>query len=314
MPLSYVKELLSNLKSIGCEKVVLIGGEPTLHPEIIEILSECREQHLNVSIVSNGLYFANKTFCENVLTASGNGLDITLSMATFPVESHNAKTNESRIFKKFEQGFHNLRHYGKNPNITVVISSTSISHLSDVFFWLAENEIDYVSFSVGVPSITQDKVDGTHTVNPQEIGKIVLKLFRAGQILGIKTSFRNIPLCVLPRIYAEELVTYGAIHNSCGIPNENNILFNVNRELITCNHLESNVSCQWDFLKETINRNDFESFWSSSKMHTNRNVFPEFPSNLCKNCNMWNDCSGGGCPITWTHYNPQDYINGWNKA
>ncbi len=314
MPFSHVKELLSYLKVIGCEQVVLIGGEPTLHPEIIKILSECREQRLKVSFVSNGLYFANNTFCKNVLTTGGNSLDVTLSMATFPAGNQTTETNENRIFKKFEQGFHNLRQHGKKPNITVVISSTSISHLSDVFFWLAENEIDNVSFSVGVPSITLDKVDGTHTVNPQEIGKIVLKLFRAGQVLGIKTSFRNVPLCVLPRIDAEELITYGAIHNSCGIPNEKNILFNVNRELITCNHLESNSSCQWEVLKEAINRNDFESFWNSRKMLASRNVFPKFPSNLCKNCDMWNDCNGGGCPITWTYYNSQDYVNGWNKA
>jgi radical SAM protein with 4Fe4S-binding SPASM domain len=313
MPFSQVKELLSSLKSMGCEKIILIGGEPTLHPEIVQILSECREQNIKVSIVSNGLCFASKTFCENVLTAYGEMPNITLSMASFPAENRNLLTAEGRVFEKFEQGFNNLLHYDNNPDLIIVISSTSIQYISDIFLWLATNEIKSVSFSVGVPSIIHGEANGTHTINPQKIGYTISKLFKAGQILGIKTSFRNAPLCTLERKDAEELIAFGAVQNSCGIPNKRNILFNVNGELITCNHLESDVLCQWKNLQDALDENRIEDFWNSKEMQISRNRFPEFPSLHCENCDMWNNCRGGGCPITWTYYNAQDYIKGWSN-
>jgi len=306
-----VKEILSILKSLECEKIILLGGEPTLHPDIIEIVSECRKRNIRVSIVSNGLSFAHTDFCESIISAGKEFLTVSLSMETLPTES--TSVPESKAFRKFEQGFNNLRQYDIEPNLTIIISSEFVNHISDVIHWIAVNEVKSVDFVVGVPSISQGEVNGNYTITPQDVGHITTKLFKTGQILGIKTSFKNIPLCALERETAEEFRQYDVVRNGCGVQNKRNILFNVHGDLITCNHLEGNILSELGQLEDSLNKNAFEYFWNSEDMQIKRNMFPEFPPSECKNCDMLDSCRGGGCPITWSYYNPHNYINGWNN-
>ncbi len=54
VPLETVRSRLSALKQMGLQRVRFTGGEPLLHPELLEIVSFAKELSLNTSIITNG--------------------------------------------------------------------------------------------------------------------------------------------------------------------------------------------------------------------------------------------------------------------
>ncbi|HET9904954.1 MAG TPA: radical SAM protein [Xanthobacteraceae bacterium] len=53
-PLSVLKERLKHIRSLGTLRVALVGGEPLLHPDIVEIVRYARTLGFSTSLTTNG--------------------------------------------------------------------------------------------------------------------------------------------------------------------------------------------------------------------------------------------------------------------
>jgi len=64
--LDEIKNVLSKIKMIGGEKVTLLGGEPTQHPQLMEIISLAKSMNFRIVLDTNGSFsfdfFKNKNF------------------------------------------------------------------------------------------------------------------------------------------------------------------------------------------------------------------------------------------------------------
>jgi len=302
MPLSLSKEILARLHSLGYGRCILLGGEPTLHPDLIEIILYGYALGIQFALVSNGLRFADEAFCDEVI-AAGLG-EVTLSLT--------ATAAKSTLFSKSEKGYFNLTRRGLTPQITVTIASSTTAQLSDMLYWIVMKRIERVNFNVGIPIILPSGIDASETLPPDELGERTMQIYRAGQALGVHMTFRNLPLCVLSREAAEELTASGSVCNECAISNPASLLFNVKGELIPCNHLADYPICSWETMKDMLNDDRFEDFLASTKMQGIRDIAYAHHLYYCGDCELWDKCHGG-CPLIWTYYSPRDYIMGWHK-
>lgn len=76
--LDEIKRLLLINKS---KRILLSGGEPTTHPDIFEIISYSKKNHINVQMLSNGLQLSNIEFCKKI---KKNGLyEVNISTESF---------------------------------------------------------------------------------------------------------------------------------------------------------------------------------------------------------------------------------------
>lgn len=57
-----IKGIIDDAKVLGCKIVCLSGGEPFLHPRIIEIISYIAQQHLICYVYTSGIYMSNGVF------------------------------------------------------------------------------------------------------------------------------------------------------------------------------------------------------------------------------------------------------------
>ena len=64
MHLSDVKKVLDQVDNMNVFEVCISGGEPFLHPNILEIFDYCSKKKFNVSIVTNGTLLDEKTIKE----------------------------------------------------------------------------------------------------------------------------------------------------------------------------------------------------------------------------------------------------------
>ncbi len=97
---SIKNEIREALKS-NVNKIILSGGEPTIHPDIIKIIRFCKINEIrpvkNVQIISNGRMFSNESFTNACIKAG-------LTEATLSFHGHTKKIHDYLTqSKSFEQ-------------------------------------------------------------------------------------------------------------------------------------------------------------------------------------------------------------------
>ena len=67
MPVSLVREVCEIIVSTGAESVILIGGEPTMHPDFFEIVRIVRQYGMRPDLITNGFKLASQAFVDQMV-------------------------------------------------------------------------------------------------------------------------------------------------------------------------------------------------------------------------------------------------------
>lgn len=313
MPYPQIKDTLRRIKLIGCKKCVLIGGEPTLHPQISKILADGQQIGLAMRIISNGRCFAEKIFCQEIIKAGLKTGELILSMHASSENDSFLLTGIAEYFDEFKLGLENLTKLEMNPFINITISQPLINQVENMLYWVAFRKVKSVAFNLGAPAISQMGVNGKFTLSPDILANKAFRLFRIGKSLNVKIGFLfNIPFCLLSKKNLSEMLEAGAIISGCQVFSGSGILFNVDGDLVICNHLLDFPIIAREEIEKIIDNNQFFSFWTSKIMRDIRKAACVYRSEHCRGCDYWNIC-GGGCPMFWSYYNPQEHIRGWEE-
>lgn len=57
-----IKSIIDDAKALGCKTVCLSGGEPFLHPQILEVISYIAQQHLACYVYTSGIYMKDGVY------------------------------------------------------------------------------------------------------------------------------------------------------------------------------------------------------------------------------------------------------------
>lgn len=151
-------KLTDDLLPYGLTYVALAGGEPLLHPDIIEIINDLYKKNLDITLVSNGTYLRNyinkigdKLFR---LVISIDAIDSNMYQS---IRGANAFEHIMSVVKYIKKAFPSL-----HITFAVVVQKKKFRHLPQ-FIELALNaQVDRVSYlSLDIPSMTKPHAVGT---------------------------------------------------------------------------------------------------------------------------------------------------------
>jgi len=142
-----VRDLKKGLAE-GARRAVISGGEPTIHPDFLQVIAKAKEVGYGwIQTVSNGRMFSYEEFLESAVQAGLNEI-------TFSLHAHN-----SGIFEEltgapgsFRQSFRGLRNALGKPGLVVsvdiVVTGLNVDHLEDIikqFLKLGVREFDILN-------------------------------------------------------------------------------------------------------------------------------------------------------------------------
>jgi MoaA/NifB/PqqE/SkfB family radical SAM enzyme len=136
LPMKGIMEDLQRGRDAGITRVVLSGGEPTIHTHYIEIIEKTRAMgYTHIQTVSNGRLFAKQEFLDKCLAA---GLDeITISVHGHTAELHDKLVGVEGAFKETIVGLANAL---KKPNLIVscdvVLNKLNMEVIDDMMWYL----------------------------------------------------------------------------------------------------------------------------------------------------------------------------------
>jgi MoaA/NifB/PqqE/SkfB family radical SAM enzyme len=138
IPFAKIKKELQLGRRNGAVRAVLSGGEPTLHPRLIDIITTAkRSGYSHIQIITNGRMFAYKNFLTNCL-ASG------LSEVTFSVHGHTEKLHDrlTGVPGSYRQTMQALKYALNEKNLIVsvdiVINGLNVQYVKAIIDHLAD--------------------------------------------------------------------------------------------------------------------------------------------------------------------------------
>ena len=119
---------LQALRSMGATEIEFTGGEPTIRPDLPELIDDARELgFVNISIITNGLRLAKRQYAEKLVAAGAN--DFLFSIHGHTAEIHDKHTSLPGSFAKILEAVQNVHEAGARCRGTTTVTGKNHMHI-----------------------------------------------------------------------------------------------------------------------------------------------------------------------------------------
>lgn len=196
-----------NLKLISfldkdVKEVGITGGEPTMIGDklfdIIRQIKKCVPK-ASVTLLSNGVKFANKEYAMKLAMCRHHDLQIDVPLFSDIPEEHN-KIVGAKTFYKTVQGLYNLALFGQLIGIRIVVHKLTYKRLPQMADYIYHNFpfVSHVAFmQMETTGMAQEHIEQLW-IDPYEYNKELNQAISIFDQRGIATHIYNAQLCVLP--------------------------------------------------------------------------------------------------------------------
>jgi radical SAM protein with 4Fe4S-binding SPASM domain len=259
----------------------LMGGEPTLHPQLIPMLRYVRD---NTSYVihfpTNGRRFSSRSYTRSFLDkAEVDGIQV--SILSHRREVHDRMVGAGGAWKETVAGIKNLLREGMRISTNTTLTRLNAPDFLDTMEFLSSLGVEFISFNLGTP-ICGEVRDSGLILGEREFASIVLQAQEKAEELGVTiNTLHSYNYCIL------NPEPYGLRHYPCSL-GSCMLYIDVGYNLLACyyyNRIIGNV------LEEGIER-----LWHSERFNYYRRR--EHLPKECKGCAALSAC-GGPCILRY---------------
>ncbi|MBI4974002.1 radical SAM protein [Candidatus Roizmanbacteria bacterium] len=311
MPIEDIKNILDKLALLKIRRCIIIGGEPTLHPEIAEIYKYAKKNKIRISLVSNGSRFADEKFYKKLKDAGLPSSSIAFSMHASSPQDSALLTGSSVYFSLFSKGISNFVKQKLKLHVNIVISKQTVNKVVPMMDWLKEHHINHGFFNLASPAVSEKGTDSSFVLKFDQLAQTVEKIYKHAKKINFTARFLYLaPLCTLPKKLLDIFKKEGLIDAGCSIRNGSSVLFNIDGDVVPCNHLLDFPVMKKNDL-DKYNSKRFLEVWNAPQMEFMREKTRVYRLEQCKTCPEIALCQGGGCPLFWFNKNIDTNFYKW---
>jgi len=194
MGFDYATEVMREMKRCNAEHCLLIGGEPTLYPKLIDLIRFGTEIGLKMKLVSNGRKLADLRFTKLMKEAGLVHASVSIEGAT--AEKHNTIT-QANSFHESCTGLRNLLEENVSCNSILTISLLNMEDIVPLARIVHSFGARNILFNFSLPSVGKKGVESCSSPNPQQCADLISATYLQLKGEGIKIGlFATIPLCL----------------------------------------------------------------------------------------------------------------------
>ncbi len=191
-----VEKAMNEAYQQGKREVVFTGGEPTLHPNFLELVSSAKNKGFNeIQIQTNGRLFAYDNFCLKTIQAGANQFGPALHGPNAKI--HDFLTGAQGSFNQTIQGIKNLKKLNQYVLTNTVITTKNYKFLPQIARLLIDLGVDQYQFAFihlgGRAGENKDWI----APRKSEVMKYVKKGLDIGIKVNKKVMTEAIPYCLM---------------------------------------------------------------------------------------------------------------------
>lgn len=141
------KQVIKDVKELGCEHLILTGGEPLLADNWEELAKFAFDLGLRVSMISNGFAISEDV----VRKIKESGISLVALSLDGPKEIHNYMRNNLLAYDKVIEAAILLKAYNLQVNFLTTITTKNLDHLKEIEDIVYSLNGDFWQLQLGVP-------------------------------------------------------------------------------------------------------------------------------------------------------------------
>ena len=303
-------EFLDLISGLNVKKAILIGGEPSIYPNLERIIKKIGDAGIRVSMVTNGRKLSNFSFVQGLGNA---GLDsLTISIEGSTSEIHDSITRVSGSFYETLKGIDNSLSYGFPTCTETTMCRENSQDLQNIVKLLEKKKLVQRLFNICGPCVSNLE-DSTYDLSLSTGAKMFEEVYRSAEKKNVRLV-TPVPVCNFNQEIYQEMRKDKAISHGCHILFGTNFVLDPNGDVLPCVHFSNYPIFNVYENGRVISPDRFRELWEKPN-ETNqkfREILRRYPSTKCRDGGCWDPCTGG-CSVFWLKYNPQDEIKGLNK-
>jgi radical SAM protein with 4Fe4S-binding SPASM domain len=257
--------------------VSFTGGEPTIRPDLPQIIAYAKSLGMRTNLITNGIRCAEEDYAALLVAAGLDSAQVSLEAAEAAV--HDAIVRRPGAWQQTVEGIRNLRAAGIHVHTNSTINEQNREHLIGLVDFVAEMGLPYLSMNMVIR--TGDAV-GTMEIGYDEIGDLVIPLKERAEDHGIRFIWYSpVPLCLF------NPVAHGLGSQSCSAA-DGLLSIAPDGSVLPCSSFEQGVGNLLD--------DPFDVIWNRrAALYWRRK---EFLPPGCESCDLADLCCGA-CPLYW---------------
>ena len=192
MDFELAKKLLTIFSDLGAKKIILIGGEPTLYPHLINTISFAKEKGLLPVLITNGRRLSDKVFFQNIVHAGISDITISLKAPDGVTYERFMPGAGEKVFFELKSAFRNAEDLGVGINLSITLFKTTLSFLDQLVKTLKILNPNSISIDMGNPVIGENEITAVDLLDPNELAKSVEILHSLLKPTGLNLSLIHI--------------------------------------------------------------------------------------------------------------------------
>ncbi len=191
-----IKKIIERSVKSGADKVYFTGGETTIRPDFLELLSYVKEKGLKTGLQTNGRAFSITGFADKVMHIAPD-INIEIAVHHSEPEIHDKVTRVSGSAEQTLEGINNLMNRGAKITLKTVVTRFNHSNLKDLVQMASGLKIK--NFEIVYPhGLGNARKYWKDIVVPYTgIIKDVTDAIDEGRKTGVHIMLEGIPLCFL---------------------------------------------------------------------------------------------------------------------
>ncbi len=296
MSLEVVRRAISLFKGLPLERVILIGGEPTIHPDFFKIISLVREAELEPVLVTNSLKFKNKGFLKETLGAGIKG--ITTSLKGYSDDQYGVFTGR-RVFGDVMEAIHNINESEAYHKISVTVCESLFDDFEKMIEAIVKSGVQSFSLDMERPILIGNRTQSPGSSSPKEMADFFVRIYPLLDNCGVRFAVKiSIPFCLFPLGFIEKMVEKDQIIAGCQIFGGSGVIIDQRGRLLPCNHFCDNPLGELGI--DFTTAEEYLSFREGRETREFYETIASYPHQKCAGCEQWKYC-GAGCRIHWLH-------------
>ena len=295
------EHILSVISTQKISRFILLGGEPTLHPSLPDMIR--RLKPVKVVLVTNALRLSNRDYVRSLKECGLDVVKISLKGATD--QEYKENTGVAGL-GRVERAIANLNELSIPYSISVTFSGRVMKALPGIIDLMKRSSATVMSVNYCRPVVLKDSVVVDGMPHPCDMAQETVESYKLIRDSGVACVYNfMLPLCLLPKDFIAELAEKRLLTTICQLQKGNGLIFTPNGNLIPCNHL---FEYPFGELGKDFNTAaEFEEFRDSEKVKRFYLRTRNLPDTRCQSCNLKTRC-GGGCFIQYLHHQPADIM------
>lgn len=291
------------MKDLGLKSVILIGGEPTVHPNFFEIIKMIREAEMEAYLVTNAIRLADKRFFKKMLDTG-----VTSITVSFKAANHEMFRRDTGVdmFNDQIQAVRNIVEAGVNHVVNITACENLMANFDEMIEAVKSTGTDKFSIDTGKPIFLDGRssVEGMGT--PREMADFFMSIYSKLEQSGLRFSVKvAVPFCLFPVDFVDKMIEDGNILTGCQMASARGLIVDPLGRLLPCNHICDNFI--GEIGKDFSTAEELWAFRRSEPMIDFYQIISGYPNSLCSGCEYWGMC-GAGCKLYWLHYGDSDML------